>query len=48
MGLQEMGFNLDLTGFSGDELLRLLGSESNEGQCDPDAVPEPPDDYPAR
>jgi DNA modification methylase len=44
MGLQEMGFDLDLTGFSGDELLRLLGSESNEGMTDPDAVPEPPDD----
>jgi DNA modification methylase len=42
--LQEMGFDLDLTGFSGDELLRLLGSETNEGQADPDAVPEPPDE----
>jgi hypothetical protein len=44
MGLQEMGFDLDLTGFSGDELLRLLGSKTNEGQSDPDAVPEPPDE----
>jgi DNA modification methylase len=44
MGLQEMGFDLDLTGFSGDELMRLLGSETNDGQCDPDAVPEPPDE----
>src|ERR1700693_4902214 len=44
MGLQEMGFDLNLTGFSGDELLRLLGSETNEGQGDPDAVPEPPDE----
>src|SRR6516165_4663214 len=43
MGLQEMGFDLDLTGFSGDELLRLLGSDSNEGMTDPDAIPEPPD-----
>ena len=42
--LQEMGFNLDLTGFSGDELRRLLGSETNEGQADADAVPEPPDE----
>jgi DNA modification methylase len=42
--LQEMGFDLDLTGFSGDELLRLLGSETNDGQGDPDAVPEPPDE----
>jgi DNA modification methylase len=44
MGLQEMGFDLDLTGFSGDELLRLLGSESSEGLADADAVPEPPDE----
>jgi ParB-like chromosome segregation protein Spo0J len=42
--LQEMGFDLDLTGFSGDELLRLLGSETNDGQADPDAIPEPPDE----
>jgi DNA modification methylase len=44
MGLQEMGFDLNMTGFSGDELLRLLGSATNEGQGDPDAVPEPPDE----
>jgi DNA modification methylase len=43
MGLQEMGFDLDLTGFSGDELLRLLASDSNEGLTDPDAVPDPPE-----
>ena len=42
--LQEMGFDLNLTGFSGDELLRLLDSESNEGQGDPDDVPLPPDE----
>jgi DNA modification methylase len=44
IGLQEMGFDLDLTGFSGNELLRLLGSDTNEGLTDPDAVPEPPDE----
>jgi DNA modification methylase len=44
MGLQEMGFDLNQTGFSADELLRLLGSETNDGQGDPDAVPEPPDE----
>jgi DNA modification methylase len=44
MGLQEMGFDLNLTGFSGDELLRLIGSETNQGQGDPDAIPEPPDE----
>jgi DNA modification methylase len=42
--LQEMGFDLELTGFSGDELLRLLDSGTNPGQTDPDAVPEPPDE----
>jgi ParB-like chromosome segregation protein Spo0J len=41
--LQEMGFDLDLTGFSSDEL-RSLMSEPTEGQTDPDAVPEPPDE----
>jgi DNA modification methylase len=44
MALQEMGFDLELTGFSGDELLRLLQSESTEGLTDADAVPEPPDE----
>src|SRR6516165_5371070 len=42
--LQQMEFDLNLTGFSGDELLRLLSSEQNEGLTDPDAVPEPPDE----
>src|SRR6516225_10076514 len=42
--LQEMGFDLDLTGFSADELTRLLDSESNAGQTDPDDIPEPPDE----
>ncbi|HEY7425617.1 MAG TPA: DNA modification methylase [Gemmataceae bacterium] len=42
--LQEMDFDLNLTGFSTDELMRLLDSGSNAGQGDPDAVPEPPDE----
>jgi DNA modification methylase len=42
--LQEMGFDLDLTGFSGDELLRLLESERTEGRTDADDIPEPPDE----
>jgi DNA modification methylase len=41
--LQETGFDLDLTGFSADELLRLLDSESTVGMTDADDVPEPPD-----
>jgi DNA modification methylase len=43
LALQERGFDLDLTGFSGDDLLRLLDS-SNVPQGDPDAIPEPPDE----
>jgi DNA modification methylase len=42
--LQSMNFDLNLTGFSAEELLRLLRSESNEGLTDPDDVPEPPDE----
>lgn len=42
--LQEMNFDLNLTGFTGDELMRLLDSGTNAGQADPDAVPEPPDE----
>jgi len=42
--LQQMDFDLNLTGFSADELLRLLDSGTNAGQTDPDAVPEPPDE----
>jgi DNA modification methylase len=43
LALQDGGFDLDLTGFSSDELLRLLESPT-EGLTDPDAVPEPPDE----
>jgi DNA modification methylase len=41
--LQQMDIDLDLTGFSADELLRLLEPVTAPGQTDPDAVPEPPD-----
>jgi DNA modification methylase len=44
MALQEMGFDLNLTGFSGDELMELLQPEPGEPQADPDDVPEPPDE----
>jgi DNA modification methylase len=43
MVLQEMGFDLDLTGFSGDELLRLL-EPPTEALTDPDDIPEPADE----
>jgi DNA modification methylase len=42
--LQQMDFDLDLTGFSADELTKLLGGDQSEGLTDPDAVPEPPDE----
>ena len=43
LALQTADFNLDLTGFSGDDLLRMLGNESGEGLVDPDSIPAPPD-----
>jgi site-specific DNA-methyltransferase (adenine-specific) len=43
LALQQAGFDLDLTGFSADELLRLM-EPPTEGLTDPDAVPEPPDE----
>jgi DNA modification methylase len=42
--LQGMDFDLNLTAFSGDELLRLLQTESTPGLTDPDDIPEPPDE----
>jgi DNA modification methylase len=39
-----MNFDLGLTGFSADEVSRLLQTDANTGQADPDAVPEPPDE----
>jgi DNA modification methylase len=42
--LQGMEFDLDLLGFDSDELARLLNPDPQEGQCDPDDVPEPPDE----
>jgi DNA modification methylase len=43
MALQEMGFDLNLTGFSSDELLQLLQGEAATPLADPDDVPAPPD-----
>jgi DNA modification methylase len=44
MELQKVDFDLSLTGFPEDEILRLLTAPPAEGQGDPDAVPEPPAD----
>src|SRR5579883_1735803 len=40
--LQQADFDLSLTGFPEDEVLRLLGAEPEPGLTDPDDVPEPP------
>jgi DNA modification methylase len=42
--LQQLDFDLSLTGFSADELLRLLEPPGSAGSTDPDAIPEPPDE----
>ncbi|TWU03049.1 Modification methylase DpnIIB [Symmachiella macrocystis] len=42
--LQAMGFDLELTGFSEDELAKWSGGEVKEGLTDPDDVPEVPDE----
>ena len=43
-GLQEMNYDLGLLGFDQDELARLLEPGIKDGLCDPDEVPEPPDE----
>ena len=42
--LQDGGFDLELLGFDGDELAKLLGADVQQGLTDPDEVPEPPDE----
>jgi ParB-like chromosome segregation protein Spo0J len=42
--LQQLDVDLQLTGFSQDELTRLLASAGTEGLTDPDDIPEPPDE----
>jgi DNA modification methylase len=41
--LQELQFDIDVTGFAADELQALLSTDLSSGLCDPDAVPEPPE-----
>ena len=40
--LQSLNFDLDLTGFSADEIDALLAEKGTEGLTDPDDTPEPP------
>jgi DNA modification methylase len=42
--LQKADFDLDLVGFSPDELHDLFQTEMEEGLTDPDEIPEPPDE----
>jgi DNA modification methylase len=42
--LQKADFDLDLVGFSPDELHDLFQTETEEGLTDPDEIPEPPDE----
>ena len=44
VALQKEDYDLDLTGFSADELMQMMQTEPQAGLTDPDAVPEPPDE----
>jgi DNA modification methylase len=44
MQLQQMDFDLNLTGFSAEELTQLLAPAGTDGRTDPDDIPEPPDE----
>jgi DNA modification methylase len=46
--LQQMQFDLNLTGFSAEELLRLLAPPPTTGLVDADAIPAPPDEATTR
>ena len=48
--LREGGFDMDLLAFDEEELARLIteGAGVKEGETDPDAVPEPPDEATTR
>ena len=44
-GLEDAGYDLELIGFPQDDLMELMDTgELKEGETDPDAVPEPPDE----
>ena len=42
--LQGMNFDLGMLGFDQDELAKLLDPEMQQGLCDPDEIPSPPDE----
>ena len=41
--LQGLQFDLDVLGFTSEELMTLMAPQPNAGEVDPDAVPAPPD-----
>jgi DNA modification methylase len=41
--LEQMAFNLDVIGFTPEELQQIWGEEITPGLCEPDAIPGPPD-----
>jgi DNA modification methylase len=43
-GLQEMDYDLELLGFSKDELVEIMAPDGTEGLTDPDDIPQPPDE----
>src|SRR5262249_3855797 len=43
-GLKEMNYDLGLLGFDKDELAKLLDPGVQDGRCDPEEVPLPPDE----
>jgi len=42
--LQGLDFDLGLLGFDQDELAKILQTEAQDGLCDPDEIPAPPDE----
>jgi len=42
--LMDTGFDMSLLAFDEKELTQLLNSEIQQGNCDPDEIPEPPDE----
>ncbi|HEX4131450.1 MAG TPA: DNA modification methylase [Pirellulales bacterium] len=46
--LQAANYDLGLLGFDQDELAKLLNGDLNDGLCDPDEVPAPPDEATTR
>ncbi|MEX1230839.1 MAG: DNA methyltransferase [Planctomycetaceae bacterium] len=41
--LDQSNYDLAMLGFGEDELAKLLGTDVQDGQCDPDDIPAPPD-----